>query len=388
MSGEPRNKSLYKYVKRLADKKFLSKTGVYKSSWIVREYKKRGGKYSGTKKSSSGLKRWYKEKWIDLNRPMRNSKGKIIGYKSCGRSTSKQRYPLCRPSKKITSKTPRVYKSLSKSAILKAKKQKSKLKHRGRIYFGGDLDELSVQSLKKFTCNYCDFTSRTKLGIDNHIKKYHKTNYKAQQVGGNANTENEINAIKSFKLMKEHSKQCKGSKCDIVDKVECEFCDNNNCEKSNDEKTCQEKEKFNEQFGSGEIRSQYYGRKSSVMVSVPETVKRTALYSFKLKKLGFKGGLETGWKRAKQLATKSEIPVQDVKYMRAWFARHVYTSYPTYKAWIKAGRPKDSKWYNKHGIIAWLIWSGDAAFKWVNSKKIINLLNKHYPGKDYKPIKH
>jgi organic radical activating enzyme len=134
-------------------------------------------------------------------------------------------------------------------------------------------------------------------------------------------------------------------------------------------------------------RAQYYGKKSKVMVKVPENVKNTALYAFKLKKLGFGGGLETGWKRAKQLATKSSIPIQDLKYMRAWFSRHVYTSYPTYKKWKVAGRPKDSSWHKRHGIVSWLIWAADAGFKWVNSQKNINLLNKHYPGKNYKAIK-
>ena len=91
------NKALYNYVKQLANKKFKSKSGIYRSSWIVKEYKRRGGKYSGKKTSSSGLKRWYREKWVDLNRPIRNSKGKIIGYKSCGRKSvkgSKDKYPL------------------------------------------------------------------------------------------------------------------------------------------------------------------------------------------------------------------------------------------------------------------------------------------------------
>ena len=106
----------------------------------------------------------------------------------------------------------------------------------------------------------------------------------------------------------------------------------------------------------------------------------------RLKKLGFKGGVETGWKRAKQLATKESIPIEDLKYMRAWFARHIITSYPTYKKWKLAGRPKDSSWHNRRGIISWLIWSADAGFKWVNSQKNINLLNKHF-GKNYKSMK-
>lgn len=142
-------------------------------------------------------------------------------------------------------------------------------------------------------------------------------------------------------------------------------------------------ENKNQQIGGENGKPQYYGKRSSVMVSVPENVKKAALYSFKLKKVGFKGGLETGWKRAKQLSTQSEIPIQDLKYMRAWYARHLYASYPSYKAWKNAGMPRTPEWFNKHGIISWLIWGGSPGFKWVNSQKNINLLNEYY-NKDYK----
>jgi hypothetical protein len=379
MTKEPLNKSLYKYVKGLADKKFLSKTGIYKSSWIVKEYKRRGGKYKGKKPSykSPGLKRWYKERWVDLNRPIKNSKGKVIGYKSCGRKSvkfSKEKYPLCRPLKKITSKTPKIVKSLSKRSILKAKKKKSKLQHKGSVQFGG----------KMFKCKKCgdDILFDTKTGLNNHIKKYHKDNFLLSIIDNFSIDNNDFQdgGDNSFKFIKEHVKTCKDKKCSILDKVECQLCDNDKCKDSHDKSEC---EKMSKQVGSG---PQYYGKRSSIMVKVPENVKKTALYAFKLKKLGFKGGHETGWKRAKQLATKDEIPIEDLKYMRAWFARHIYASYPTYKKWIQAGRPKDAQWHNKHGVISWLIWSGDAAFKWVNSKKNINLLNKHYPGKNYKSL--
>ena len=140
------DQKLYDKVKRRADLKFEAKTSAYKSSWIVREYKRLGGRYRGEQKKSSGLKRWYREKWVDLNRPIRNSEGKIIGYKSCGRSSSKSRdrYPLCRPSKRVNKMTPRTYKSLSKKSIMKAKKQKSIVKSSGHIKFGaGKMDKLS-----------------------------------------------------------------------------------------------------------------------------------------------------------------------------------------------------------------------------------------------------
>lgn len=139
------DKKLYKKVKRRADAKFEAKTSAYKSSWIVREYKRLGGKFSGKKTSSSGLKRWYREKWVDLNRPIRNSEGKIVGYKSCGRSKSDKmdKYPLCRPSKRVNKMTPRTYKSISKKSIQRAKKQKSIVKSSGHIKFGAGQREQS-----------------------------------------------------------------------------------------------------------------------------------------------------------------------------------------------------------------------------------------------------
>jgi hypothetical protein len=134
--SEPTDKILYNKVKRRADKKFQSKTGIYKSSWIVKEYKRLGGKYRGKKSQKRGLLRWYKEKWVDLNRPIKSKSGRVIGYKSCGRNkiTSKS-YPLCRPSKRITLKTPKTFKQISKKNISLAKKRKAKVKGSANISF-------------------------------------------------------------------------------------------------------------------------------------------------------------------------------------------------------------------------------------------------------------
>lgn len=138
---QPTNKKLYSQVKSLANKKFKSPSGIYRSSWIVREYKKRGGKYSGSPNKNSGLKRWFREKWIDINRPVNKgrsfkSRGKNIRYSKCGRSSSKRgKYPLCRPSRRINSKTPRTYMSLSKYSIKNAKMLKQKYKYRRNVSF-------------------------------------------------------------------------------------------------------------------------------------------------------------------------------------------------------------------------------------------------------------
>lgn len=61
MTSKPLDMKLYNYVKELANKKFKAPSGIYRSSWIVKEYKRRGGKYSGTVKKNTGLNRWFRE---------------------------------------------------------------------------------------------------------------------------------------------------------------------------------------------------------------------------------------------------------------------------------------------------------------------------------------
>jgi hypothetical protein len=60
-------------------------------------------------KNLTGLKRWFKEKWVDISRKV---KGK---HPECGRSDAdKGAYPKCRPKHKVNSKTPKVASSFSK----------------------------------------------------------------------------------------------------------------------------------------------------------------------------------------------------------------------------------------------------------------------------------
>jgi len=415
MAGEPKNKRLYSYVKGLANKKFKSKSGVYRSSWIVREYKKRGGTYkTGSKTSRGGLKRWYKEKWVDLNRPIKNSKGKIVGYKSCGRSSSgmkSKKYPLCRPSKRVSPRTPRTYKQISKGSLSKAKREKSKVRGSKNIKFGGGKSnsyEFHDTFIKACECKddkcKCDSKRESKKCTDGKCeivkipegkKQILESYYK--QIGGkvykcklcNYSTSGKVNILK-HKLRHMGEKKYECDKCDYTtyrkEKVNLHKMKQHGGIKDELDKIIKKRKSgiyFKGIRGGG---PQYYGKRSSKMIKIPENVRKTARYAFKLKKLGFKGGIETGWKRAKQLANRDGIPIQDLKYMRAWFARHLYTSYPTYRKWKKAGRPKGPEWHNKRGIQAWLIWGGDAAFKWVNSTKNINALNKHY-NKAYKSLK-
>lgn len=122
-------------------------------------------------------------------------------------------------------------------------------------------------------------------------------------------------------------------------------------------------------------------------VSIPESVRKDAELGLKLMDNDYKGGTQTGWDRAKELSSKSKlIKLESLADMRTWFARHGPdaknggTSYPGYKKWVKDGKPiNKSEKNNYRGAVSWLIWGGDAAYKWLKSTKIRNLLEKHFP---------
>lgn len=72
----------YIKAKKLADKKFSEPTSAYKSMYIVKMYKKFGGKFKKKKSKSSDLKRWLREEWVRINpktgKPIETNKKKII----------------------------------------------------------------------------------------------------------------------------------------------------------------------------------------------------------------------------------------------------------------------------------------------------------------------
>jgi len=71
------------------------------------------------------LNRWFKEKWVDVSRTGKDGK-----HPPCGRSkakTSSKGYPKCRPSVKVSGKTPKTSGSMSsgqKRAATKRKRSK------------------------------------------------------------------------------------------------------------------------------------------------------------------------------------------------------------------------------------------------------------------------
>jgi len=134
---EPKDPQLYAKVKAEADRLFLAPTSAYKSGWIVRTYKDRGGKYKSQsqtpnkkqEKVPTGLKRWFAEKWINLRSKQPDQ--------PCGRprATEKGIYPLCRPSIRVTKDTPVTASELTQKQIASAKRKKQAIKQHGHITF-------------------------------------------------------------------------------------------------------------------------------------------------------------------------------------------------------------------------------------------------------------
>tara|TARA_R110000803_G_scaffold202821_2_gene268142 strand:- start:539 stop:883 length:345 start_codon:yes stop_codon:yes gene_type:complete len=108
----PTNKALYAKARA----KYSSmKHSAYKSSLVVKEYKSKGGGYSGAKPKKSGLTRWHKEDWKtqDGKKTYNGKKDKIF-----------------RPTKRITKDTPTTMSELSSARKKKAIAQK---KAKGRV---------------------------------------------------------------------------------------------------------------------------------------------------------------------------------------------------------------------------------------------------------------
>jgi hypothetical protein len=107
-SPRPLNQKLYEKVKAEIYGK-MPIHSAYRSGLVVKEYKRRGGKYAGSKNSGS-LNRWFKEDW-------RNQRGEI-GYSQKG--------DVYRPTKRVSSKTPSTFSELSSKEISRAKSEKAR----------------------------------------------------------------------------------------------------------------------------------------------------------------------------------------------------------------------------------------------------------------------
>ena len=69
-------------------------------------------------RSSGGLTRWFKEKWVDVKTG-----------KPCGRQKGEKRgYPACRPKKRVSSKTPKTVGEMTAAEKARFKREKTSSK--------------------------------------------------------------------------------------------------------------------------------------------------------------------------------------------------------------------------------------------------------------------
>ena len=115
--AEPLDEKLYAKVKEKIMKSY-KKNSAFASGAIVKEYKRQGGRYKSTKEPRK-LKRWFEEKWVNLN--------PILG------KSNPDSYPLFRPTKKISNETPTLAQDIPKERLLELYKKKQEIKDKGRL---------------------------------------------------------------------------------------------------------------------------------------------------------------------------------------------------------------------------------------------------------------
>lgn len=108
----PTNQKLYDEVKDFIMSRY-KKNSAFASGAIVKEYKRRGGKYKNDGKEKN-LERWFDEKWIDIN--------PLLGI------TDDDAYPVFRPTKKVNEKTPTLVQEIPAKRLKEQFKLKQKIK--------------------------------------------------------------------------------------------------------------------------------------------------------------------------------------------------------------------------------------------------------------------
>ena len=125
--NKPTNPKLWAQSLAWARSRYDVCPSAYCNGAAAKRYKSKGGGWRKVKKSTNeseesvneDLKRWFKEKWVDVSK-------KVDGkHPPCGRKDADGKaYPKCRPSKKVSSETPKVASSYSKEDKKKMTQQK------------------------------------------------------------------------------------------------------------------------------------------------------------------------------------------------------------------------------------------------------------------------
>ena len=114
--NKPTNPALWSQCLAWARSRYKVCPSAYCNGAAAKRYKSKGGGWKKKPKNESDerltedLRRWFKEKWVDVSK-------KVDGkHPSCGRKDADGKsYPKCRPSKKVSKETPKIASSYDKN---------------------------------------------------------------------------------------------------------------------------------------------------------------------------------------------------------------------------------------------------------------------------------
>jgi hypothetical protein len=105
----PANPKLYERAKKIVYNQY-TKPSAYRSGALVKKYKELGGTYVDDK-AEKPLKRWFEEKWEDVN---------------WTKTTTS--YPVYRPTVRVSEKTPKTKGEIGKKKLKEQSELKQKIK--------------------------------------------------------------------------------------------------------------------------------------------------------------------------------------------------------------------------------------------------------------------
>lgn len=111
------DKQLWRRIRTKTFKE-IPQNSAYRSGILIRRYKEAGGRFKG-KKPTTGISRWFCEKWIDVDYWLKTKK-----QRPCGVEERCTKY--CRPWIRIDSKTPTTVREASRADLIENVKRKKR----------------------------------------------------------------------------------------------------------------------------------------------------------------------------------------------------------------------------------------------------------------------
>ena len=120
---EPTNKALWTKAVAWAKNNYKVWPSAYASLGASKKYKELGGKWK--RKKTADLRRWLDEEWV-------RDDGSPCGREDADGRKSKEKYPYCRPKKRVTEDTPVTWSEMSEHQKRKKKKEKETVQKKPR----------------------------------------------------------------------------------------------------------------------------------------------------------------------------------------------------------------------------------------------------------------